>query len=81
MIKNQQATFPQKRLYDTRTWRRFREQILRERPLCELQLKLGYSVAATECDHRVALKDGGEPLDPANRRLLQGLSLGQVCAC
>lgn len=54
------------RIYDSRHWRRFREQILRERPLCEDCEALGLAVRGSDCDHRVALKDGGAAYDPAN---------------
>lgn len=54
------------RLYDTATWRRLRKQQLRDHPLCEDCLGAGHAIPATDVDHRVALKDGGEPLDPAN---------------
>jgi 5-methylcytosine-specific restriction protein A len=55
------------RLYDTAAWKRLRKRVLRERGgLCEDCLALGRIVLGTDLDHRVALKDGGEPLDPAN---------------
>ncbi|MGH8672807.1 MAG: HNH endonuclease [Burkholderiales bacterium] len=54
------------RLYDRRVWRRLREQQLRAHPLCEDCLALGITRPATDVDHRVPLKDGGDALDLAN---------------
>lgn len=58
------------RLYDRQQWRRVRRQQLREHPLCEDCANLGTVNPATDVDHRMALKDGGEPLDSANLRSL-----------
>ena len=58
------------RLYDTATWRQLRRQQLRAHPLCEECLSIGTARAAVDVDHRVALKDDGEPFDLANLRSL-----------
>ena len=54
------------RLYDTAVWKRLRAQQLRAHPLCEDCLQFGIVRPAADVDHRKALKDGGEPLDPGN---------------
>lgn len=54
------------RLYDRAVWRRLRAQQLRAHPLCEDCMALGIVRPATDVDHRLALKDGGEPLAFAN---------------
>lgn len=44
--------------YTTQRWQRLRRHKLRQHPLCEVCLQTGRIVAV---DHRVRIKDGGEP--------------------
>lgn len=58
------------RPYDTPTWRRFRALQLRQSPVCVLCLDRGIITPATDVDHIVPIKEGGEFLDFANVRSL-----------
>jgi 5-methylcytosine-specific restriction protein A len=49
------------RFYDKRAWRRLRLAKLAASPMCELRYP-GCKGAASEVDHRTAIKDGGDPL-------------------
>ena len=53
--------------YDSTAWRRFRAQTLRQRPLCQVD---GCGQASRHLDHRVPIRAGGAPLDPANVQAL-----------
>ncbi len=49
---------PARRGYDRR-WREVRRQKLSEDPLCELCLRAGYVIPATEVHHIVPISEGG----------------------
>lgn len=49
--------------YLSAQWRRFRADILRSRPLCEVP---GWGRPAQHVDHRVPIKADGGRLDPLN---------------
>jgi 5-methylcytosine-specific restriction enzyme A len=51
------ATWP----YTTQRWQRLRRHKLRQHPLCEACLQTGRIEPAVAVDHRVRIKDGGEP--------------------
>ncbi|NOG53131.1 MAG: HNH endonuclease [Planctomycetes bacterium] len=55
--------------YD-RTWRRLRRMYLARHPLCEHCLRYDDVTPATEVDHIVSLRDGGERLDVNNLQSL-----------
>jgi 5-methylcytosine-specific restriction protein A len=52
-----------KRIYASRRWQGLRRSILRERPWCAVD---GCIELASDVDHIVALRDGGDPWDTAN---------------
>jgi 5-methylcytosine-specific restriction endonuclease McrA len=54
------ATWP----YTTQRWQRLRRHKLRDKPLCELCLKIGRIEPAVAVDHLLAIKTGGEPYPP-----------------
>lgn len=54
-------------------WRRVRDNFLAEHPLCAVCLANGMTVAASDVDHVLAIRKGGERLNPAN---LQSLCAG-----
>ena len=56
------------RLYDTVEWRRLRMVKLAHDPLCEVCIRRGRHVPATEVDHVVAVARGGGALDLENCR-------------
>jgi 5-methylcytosine-specific restriction protein A len=62
-IKSQPAVAARRQLYASARWRRLRRRILRARPWCAT---LGCPNLATDVDHIVALRDGGEPWDETN---------------
>ena len=49
-----------------RRYRRLRDQVRREQPLCAPCAARGYTVAGVEVDHIVPLSHGGRLLDRAN---------------
>ena len=53
--------------YGSTGWRRFRTQTLRQRPLCQVD---GCGQASRHLDHRVPIRAGGAPLDPAHVQAL-----------
>ncbi len=53
-----------------RDWRLCRLMYLRANPLCATCLAKGFTTVATEVDHIVPLKRGGERLDVANLQSL-----------
>ena len=55
------------KLYASKRWRMLRLQVLREQPWCQTE---GCTNLATDVDHIVALRDGG---DPYNREGLRAL--------
>ena len=59
-----------KNIYFTNRWKKVRSIILKEQPLCVQCEKLGLTTQATDVDHIVEIKDGG---DPFNKELLQPL--------
>ena len=56
------------RIYDKQQWRRLREQILRERPLCVMCLERGITKPAVDVDHIIPIADGGDPWALSNTR-------------
>lgn len=52
--------------YCTTRWKKLRDAILQETPLCVLCGHLGRVVPATDVDHILPVKNGGEPFDRAN---------------
>ena len=53
----------EKRLYDLRAWRRNSKAYLAAHPLCATCEAAGKLTPATQVDHIVALKRGGNPWD------------------
>ena len=61
--------------YATRRWRKLRDAKRRASPLCEPCMERGRTVPMKVVDHRVAIRNGGEPFPP-----LSGLtSMCQAC--
>jgi 5-methylcytosine-specific restriction protein A len=55
-----------KRFYDSALWAQVRARQLRDHPLCCRCETNGLTVAATEVDHRIPIRAGGDRTDPAN---------------
>ena len=55
--------------YSTQRWQRVRRFKLRQNPLCELCIKVGYIEPATTVDHIVPINKGGDPF-PGLYRLM-----------
>lgn len=54
------------KFYQSTPWRKLREKVLRERPLCEECKKNGVIREAKVVDHIVPIVKGGAPLDESN---------------
>ena len=57
---HEQATHPNRHIYNTKRWRILRRTILHTQPLCPC----GH--IATDVDHIQAIQDGGNPWNPTN---------------
>lgn len=60
---------PSRRGYDHQ-WRKVRDAVLRDEPLCRFCADNGITMPANEVDHIVPIAEGGERLDRANLRPL-----------
>lgn len=59
-------TVDNSKFYNSRTWRKFRKQILNKEPLCRQCDANGLVVQAKVVDHIVRIEDGGAKLDEKN---------------
>jgi len=54
------------KFYQSTPWRKLREKVLQERPMCEECRKHGIMKEAKVVDHIVPIVKGGAPLDESN---------------
>lgn len=57
---------PNRKLYDSATWKAIRQIQLAEHPLCVFCERAGRIVPAEEVDHIIPISKGGDMLDMAN---------------
>lgn len=54
------------KFYQSTPWRKLREKVLKERPLCEQCRREGRITPAKVVDHIIPIVKGGAPLDESN---------------